>query len=136
MNTKISLTKTFKNNDHLLVLADKDDFSWTDNVLSASELTFLKHTTGQDIPYIFIPQEKRYIIVQFLKESKSESYNKEDARVAGNDILSLLSHYKIKSISIINRRKVNRTVDFLEGMALGNYQFLKYLMRKRIKQTI
>ena len=133
MNTKISLTKTFKNNDHLLILADKDDFTWTDDFLSASELAFLKHTTGQDIPYIFIPQEKRYIIVQFLKESKSESYNREDARVAGNDILSLLSHYKIKSVSIINRRKVNRTIDFLEGMTLGNYQFLKYFNEKKEK---
>lgn len=133
MNTKISLTKTLKNTSHLLVLADKDDFSWTDGVLNASELKFLKHTTGQNIPYVFIPQEKRYIIVQFLKEGSSESYNKEDARVSGNDILSLLSHYKIKTISIVNYRKTNRVIDFLEGMILGNYQFLKYFKQKSHK---
>ncbi|MEM1322557.1 MAG: peptidase M17 [Bacteroidota bacterium] len=133
MNTRISVTKTSKNTDHLLILADKNDFAWTANYLDEAELTFLKRTADQQIPYAFIPQEKRYIIVQYLKDNATESYDKEDARVAGNDILTLLAHYKIKTLTLINQRKLNRIPDYVEGMVLGNYQFLKYFREKKDK---
>ena len=126
MNTKISVTNAHKASDNLIILADNNDFAWASSFLDTTELTFLKQAAKIEVPYIFLAQKNRYIIVQYLKSLESESYNKEEARIAGNDLLSLISHYKIEKISLLNRCKDNRSSAFLEGMVLGNYQFLKY----------
>ncbi|MEM9823248.1 MAG: leucyl aminopeptidase [Bacteroidota bacterium] len=55
------------------------------------------------------------------------------ARIAGNEILTTLSHYKIKSVVISSFSKESQVVEFVEGMVLGNYQFLKYFKDKKEK---
>ncbi len=135
MNTKISVTNTHKGSDNLIILADNNNFAWASSFLDATELNFLKQSAKVDVPYIFLPQKNRCIIVQYLKDAESESYHKEEARIAGNEVLSLLSHYKIEKVTILNRQKVNRTPEFLEGMVLGNYQFLKYFNDRKDKEN-
>ena len=136
MNTKISVAKAFKKNEHLLVLADDDNFEWTATLLTKDETAFVKNAAKKEVPFLFLPQKDRSVIVQFLRNEQANDEDKEETRVAGSDILTLLSHYKIKSIGLLNRqKKVNNILDFVEGMALGNYQFLKYFKDKKEKEN-
>ena len=126
MNTRVSVVKSYKGTDNLLILADTDKLIWAKEFLSKAEQGFLKKAIKNEVPYVFIPQENRYIIVQFSKEGETISELKEEARLAGSEILSTISHYKIREVVIINQSVDNRALEYLEGMVLGNYQFLKY----------
>lgn len=135
MNTKISVTKSPKSTDNRLILSDYNDFAWAKDFLTKSELTFVKNAAKDKISSIFLPRTTGSVFVQFFKKQTDPSYEKEDARILGNEILSTLAHYKIKSITLSNYRKVNRSLEFVEGMALGNYQFLKYFKAKAEKAS-
>lgn len=133
MNTKVTVSEAFNSKDDLIILADCKDFNWTSSFLSDVETTFLKDAAKREVSCVFLPREKNAIIVQFLKENGTDSTSREDARIAGNEVLTLLSQYKMKSVTMVNKRLINRTLDFLEGMVLGNYQFLKYFNDKSEK---
>ena len=133
MNTTISVTKSLKSKDNRLILSDYDSFAWAKSFLSASEINFLKSASKNEVPSVFLPREAGACIIQFLKKEENIHYSREEARIAGNEILTTLAHYKIKSIVISNHCKENRVIEFVEGMALGNYQFLKYFKDKKEK---
>ena len=133
MNTKVTVSNAYKSTDDLIILSDVDNFDWAASLLSNSEITFLKNAAKKEVSFVFLPRDKSSLIVQFLKENGSVSLSREDARIAGNEILTLLSQYKIKTVTLVNKRPVNRVLDFLEGMVLGNYQFLKYFSDKKEK---
>lgn len=126
MNTKVTVSPSYKDNDHLIILADSDNISGISTFLNTNELSFLKTAIKKEVCYIVFPSSERLVFIHFLKDNKTESISREDARLAGNEILSQLSHHKVNSLVLINQRKINRTLDYLEGMVLGNYQFLKY----------
>ncbi len=133
MNTKVSVLRSHKSKDNLIILADNNNFSWTKDFLNSVEQTYLKKMAKREVSPILIPQENRILVIQFLNSCSNEAEERERARIAGCDILSTLSHYKISSIALIQRSKTNRISDFLEGMILGNYQFLKYFKDKIAK---
>lgn len=134
MNTKISVAKSFSENDHLLILTDDNNFEWSKGLLSKAELAFIKKAAKDEVPYLFLPQAKRHLIVQILEKSDTLHESKEDARMAGSEILTLLSHYKIEKITVLNKqKKEDFLLEYIEGMALGNYQFLKYFKNKKEK---
>lgn len=133
MNTKLTVVNAPKPTDTIIILADKSDLNWTNSYLSKNECTFLQAAIKRGVQHVFFPQKERAIIVQFLKLNGNESVNKEEARLLGNDILSLVEHYKIEQVALINHRPNNHVLEFLEGMVLGNYQFLKYFSNKKEK---
>lgn len=133
MNTKVAVTNTYKSKDNIIFLADHKDIEWTASLFNESEISFIKLAVRKELSYITIAQQERLVFIQFLKENGTESISREDARIAGNDLLSQLSNYKIGSVTVINQRVANRTLDFVEGMVLGNYQFLKYFNDKTDK---
>ncbi len=133
MNTKVSISRSNKYNDDLIFLTDKKDLSWATTVLSKTEVAYLKSAAKKEINFVFIPKVEKNIIVQFLKKGKNASYHKEDVRLAGNEILQLLSQNKIGKVEVVNQCKENNTLEYVEGMVLGNYQFLKYFNNKKEK---
>lgn len=135
MNTKVTVSSAYKDSDHLIILSDSNNISGFSSFLSANEIKFLKEAAKKEVPYIVFPNQKRLVIIHFLKDSETESTCREDVRLAGNEILSQLSHYKINSVVLINNREINHTIDYLEGMILGNYQFLKYFRDKAEKRN-
>ena len=135
MNTKISVSRLNKSKDSLIILSHKKDLTWAASILSTSEIDYLKSAAKKEINFVFIPKIKQNIIVQFLKKQKDSSYHKEDIRLAGNDILGTIGHYKIAKVEVINQCKENNILEYVEGMALGNYQFLKYLSDKKERKN-
>ncbi|HFB99377.1 MAG TPA: leucyl aminopeptidase family protein [Phaeodactylibacter sp.] len=135
MNTKISVSRTNAPKNDLIILCNKKDLAWATSILSASEVAYLKSAAKKEINFVFIPKTEQNIIVQFLKKQKNRSYHKEDVRLAGNEILAVLGHYKIEKVEVINHCKENNILEYVEGMALGNYQFVKYWTDKKERKN-
>lgn len=135
MNTKVTVSSAYKNSDHLIILADYNKLNGFSSFLNAEDKKFLKSSAQKEVPYVIFPKNGQLIIIHFLKENGTVSISREDARLAGNEILNQLSHYKVNSVVLLNQRKINRTLDYLEGMVLGNYQFLKYFNDKSEKKN-
>ncbi|MEM6964248.1 MAG: leucyl aminopeptidase family protein [Bacteroidota bacterium] len=49
--------------------------------------------------------------------------------------METLAHYKIEKVAIVNHCQENNTLEFVEGMVLGNYQFLKYFNDTKDKEN-
>ena len=133
MNTKVTVTRAYKKKDNLIFVSDYKDIEWAAAEFDKNETIFIQEAAAKELPLISFPQKDRLVFVQFLKENGTESTSREDARIAGNELLNCLSNYKIETVVVVNRRAINRTLDFVEGMVLGNYQFLKYFNDKKDK---
>ena len=67
------------------------------------------------------------VFVQFIKEEKDDFSRLENCRKAGDSIASAINDQKFSEIIIIDvDGMAAETLAFSEGIALGNYQFLKY----------
>jgi len=130
MNTKISVTKSIKSTDTLILLSDRNSLDWATEMLNEDGADYVKKAAKDDISSVFIPRQKGNLIVQFLHTNSEESLQREDTRLAGNELLTTINHYKIESVVITNVHTVNMLGDFVEGLALGNYQFIKYFKDK------
>ena len=130
MNTKISVTKSIKSTDTLVLLSDRKSLDWATEMLNEDGADYVKKAAKDDINSVFIPRQKGNLIVQFLQTNSEEALQREDTRLAGNELLTTINHYKIKSVVITNVHSVNMLSDFVEGLALGNYQFIKYFKDK------
>jgi leucyl aminopeptidase len=135
MNTKISIKRSNKYKDDLIILSNKNNLSWATDFLPKSDEAFLKSAAKKEINFVFIPNVDRNVVIQFLKKGGNASYQKEDVRLAGNEILQILSNYKVSKVEILNQCKENNTLEYVEGMALGNYQFLKYFKDRKEKEN-
>ncbi len=130
MNTNISVTKSINPTDTLILLADRKMLDWATEMLNEEGAGYVKKAAKKDINSVFVPRQKGNLIIQFLNSDQEESLRSEDVRLAGNELLATINHYKIESVVVSNVHPVNMLKDFVEGMALGNYQFIKYFKDK------
>lgn len=136
MNTKIKVVRSYKASENLIILAEKTRLVWTKSYLNEEEAAYVRKAAEEDINQIIFPKKDRLIVVQFLKKNGNLNESREESRISGSEILSKLEHYKAQSITLINERKKNHVLDFVEGMILGNYQFLKYHTDKKEKKNM
>lgn len=61
-----------------------------------------------------------------LDAGKTEYYTLEGARKAGHNLNKFLNGFKVKEASVYNASPNQLTIAFVEGLALSNYEFLKY----------
>ena len=70
------------------------------------------------------------------KEVAAKDKELEKTRKTGESLLGIINEYKIASVCIITTGpKKDETIAFAEGMALGNYQFLKYRKDREEKES-
>ena len=131
--TTLHSVATFSDSENLLILADEGHFEWADtffhDILTDLELQYLKQVAAQKIGFALIPHPERFVIVQFLKPFENEYIRREKARRAGAFLIQTLRHYKIEKITVLQRCELNMTSQYVEGLILGNYQFLKYVKK-------
>lgn len=135
MNTKVRIVKTFNKKENLVVLAEKSNLSWATDLLGKEEIAYLRSAIKNEISQIVFPKGNQIIVVQILKPQGSNEEQREEARISGAEMLHKLENYKAKKVTIINKRKANHVLDFIEGMILANYQFLKYFSDKKEKKN-
>ncbi|MFZ4739842.1 MAG: leucyl aminopeptidase family protein [Bacteroidales bacterium] len=95
---------------------------------SEEELGFISYQHDElEKELILLPKLERIIMIQFFK-NEGESYKiNEKCRKAGDKIAAFLNENKIASVLITDSCENQfAAYSLAEGMALGNYQFIKY----------
>lgn len=122
--------------NNLVFLVEKNQLDPLDTLLAPGELTFLGQAAEQDVVSFSFPRANGVVFVRILKPEKDPFIALEDARLAGNELLSEIRRYKIESVSVHNLCTENRALAFAEGLALGSYQFLKYFTKPAEKNLL
>ena len=131
MQTTIRLTPSFKTNDSLILLVD-DKGTLPKGVFSKPEMSFIKKELNADKKNIVINQYKRLVAIFQPEKSKDINKHLEKCRKTGDGILSTINKHKIGKIIIVDLiNQPEFALAIAEGLALGNYQFLKYQKNKK-----
>ncbi|MDF2437515.1 MAG: peptidase [Bacteroidota bacterium] len=125
--TTISKISSINNSQSVVLLCEKT--SNLDNYgLSKQETEFLKREINErEKKYVCFNQLNRYVFVQLI-DAKPEKYKTlEGLRKAASGIHNMLVQLKAEAITVIDvAGNAPETIAFTEGLALSNYQFLKY----------
>jgi leucyl aminopeptidase len=126
----------FRPDDHQLWLADKSNLLPLSNWLSDADFSFVKSMGERNLTHCFFPTVGKGTLIWLISsEKKSNSELAEEFRRAGCDALSELNRFKIGSIFIKKAGISSKNmIDFIEGMSLASYQFLKYFSKKELKE--
>ncbi len=104
--------------------------------LTADETDFIKkqHRNKQNV--ITINRYKNRLIFVYAETLGTKAKRYENYRTFGNEVQSVLNSAKVERavVHVITATK-QETLAFVEGMILGNYQFLKYFTEKDKKQN-
>ncbi|MGB0881401.1 MAG: leucyl aminopeptidase family protein [Vicingaceae bacterium] len=114
-----------KDNVAYLVTSDKD---LSPKDFSKEELAYIKKEIKAEQKQITINRLSNMAYIVVLG-TDSDYKSAEKARIAAHNLTSALNQAKIKSVTIVSDLAV--TGAFIEGVALTNYQFLKYFSDKK-----
>ncbi|MBA3648758.1 MAG: leucyl aminopeptidase family protein [Chitinophagales bacterium] len=123
---KITLSRKVLQKDHSIILANKDSDL---NAIGLPEeyIDIIKNQLKKDIKQIVIPSPAQIIYFVSVDESKEIYKTAESFRKAGNKALGIIHKHKLAGITIRNISSFKKAaLFFAEGMALGNYQFIRY----------
>jgi leucyl aminopeptidase len=125
MQTTIRLEKSYKDSDNLILLID-DKAALPRDIFNEQETEFIRKELKSDKKSISINQFKRLVLV-FQTDVKDLNKTLEKTRKAGDTFLSTINKHKVQKVIVVdtmNRPEI--ALAMAEGLALGNYQFLKY----------
>jgi len=118
------INKASLNNRIVIVSGEKDIASIG---LSKEQLAFVKNQIKLEKKSITVNTYDGFIFIYIIENKKTHFLTLEQCRLAGNGFLSAINSQKIAKIQVEDiSRKNLETLAFVEGLALGNYQFIKY----------
>jgi len=123
-------------NDHVVLIGAKDSH-FAEFLSTAEERKFLKQRLDNNKTQVSINQFSRQIFIQVLEADSKPVYQAmEELRNAASKILGEIRFHEIKSITIVHiDGSCDAALAYAEGLALSNYQFLKYLKDKDKKKS-
>ncbi|MDG1849363.1 MAG: leucyl aminopeptidase [Flavobacteriales bacterium] len=121
-------------NGHLIILGSLNS-DWSKFDLSANELAFIKLKLENGQKSIEINQYSRYVFIECFENNDEQFILFEDARKRGASITRKCNQAAVDDISIIDVTESCLSIYVAEGMALANYQFLKYFTESESKQN-
>lgn len=122
-----SIKRSGKLREHTVFLCNKRT-GLSSTGLSDKEIAFVrKQLEKNEKTCVVINQLGRIVIVQVV-ESKNQKYlTNEQWRRAGANLVPVCNEYKIAQLTVVDLlNDAETTLAFTEGLALGNYQFLRY----------
>ena len=123
----ISIKKTNKIGKGNLIIVSVDGANLKKYGFNPESIKYISSQIKLEKKIIQVNQEGQLSVIYIPEKKKSNYLSQEACRIAGNSIGSILNGQKIKSVQIIDAdKKPSETISIAEGMALGNYQFLKY----------
>jgi len=136
MQTTIQLASAFKGSDSLILLLD-DNASIPKGILSNTENNFVKSEWNAGRKTVTINQYKRFVMVCRLDSSKKDYAMLETCRRTGDGFAAALNKQKINRVVISDQAAhPGAALALAEGMALGNYQFLKYRSKGKKEEQV
>ena len=127
MQTIINTTSRLSKNDNLVfITADLKNLDA--KYLSNDEIQHIKRNFKEHKTTRFsFNHFNRWIFVQILEKERKKEFRLEDYRVSGAKLAPIINEYKIHSVVLFDAdNKAEEVLAFAEGLALANYQFLKY----------
>lgn len=105
--------------------------------LSPSEIDFARiEFEKKDKKLVVINQLRRLVILSVLDKKDKESPTLEACRKTGDKIAMLLNEAKKESVVVVDAiGDTKSTLALTEGIALGNYQFIKYKTKDVLKES-
>jgi len=127
MSISIKNTTTLNRRDHVVFLTD-DVKKLPASQISKKEKDYIRTEFKNKGKTVLINQYSRIACVVKISDSKKEKHNLfEEYRKTGFDFLARFNKAKAKQVVVVSfLGKPELTLAFAEGMALGNYQFLRY----------
>ena len=125
MHTIIHKVEVVSDVRHLVVFGSMDS-DWSKIGLSRVEHDFVTSKLAIGETSIHINQYSRSIFIELFREESSKSNNLEKARQRGSNLVKQFNQAKIEEVELISLSSSNYSLYVAEGMALANYQFLKY----------
>ena len=122
----ISLIKKIGKNDHLAIIADKNT-DWNKIKLTGIDSSLVRSQVKKDIRQIVFPSVSGITLISVIEQKEPVAQTEEVLRKAGHKLLANILKNKLSSVTLMNLSGIPLAVlPFAEGMAMGNYQFLKY----------
>ena len=137
MLPKISITDRSQEIEHLVLVVSSLK-ALPEGVFTASELKFIRRQ-HKDLKKDIISYNRleNWIYVYVIKEEKTDHKRLEECRKAGEKVGGMLNSQKAGNVVVFDHNDhPAETLAFAEGMALGNYQFLKYKSKSDKKNTL
>ena len=125
MHTIIHKVEVVSDVRHLVVFGSMDS-DWSKIGLSRVEHDFVTSKLAIGETSIHINQYSRSIFIELFREESSKSNNLEKARQRGANLVKQFNQAKIEEVELISLSSSDFSLYVAEGMALANYQFLKY----------
>jgi len=124
MDLLLSLSKQLPKQESMVLLckslSDIADFS-----LSKDEKYYLESSIKKEQNSMIINRYDYYLFIVICSDDL------EKIRLSAHDLHSTISKEKIKSLTVVDYSKnKSECLAFIEGLALSNYQFLKYFSNK------
>lgn len=119
-------SKLGANNNVAYLITSDNDLSTKD--FSKEEITYIKEELKAEQKQITINRLTNMVYIVVL-DAKTDYKAAETARIAAHKLTTTVNDAKIKTIAIVSDLAI--TAPFIEGMALSNYQFLKYFSDKK-----
>jgi leucyl aminopeptidase len=125
--TSIRKISTIPAKGHLVVLTGKNT-PLSDIGLSKEELSYVKGVFEKGDKKPAILNQLHRVIIVLAKDEKKEGYQAhESCRKMGASLISLFNDFKVEEATIADAISDGPAVlALIEGMALANYQFLRY----------
>jgi leucyl aminopeptidase len=134
---KVNIRKTqlYTFDENLILLVDKEtDFTGIN--LSLPEITFIKKEFDKKQDQVVLNRLNNWIIVQTFDNKKKSAQIKESLRKAGQTICDHLQKHKAEKIIVVDCiSSPGFAFALVEGVALSNYQFVKYFKDIKEKAT-
>ena len=127
MQTIINTTNRLSKNDNLVFITS-DLKNLDAKYFSNNEIQHIrKYYKEHKITSFSFNQFNRWIFVQVQEKERKKEFRLENYRVAGSKLTPVINEHKIHSLVLIDAdNKAEEILAFAEGMALANYQFIKY----------
>ncbi len=112
--------------DYIYIIDDEKKLSQVSD-LTKDELAFIKTSFLAEQTIVTINRFSYFVFIYLLKNKKTDAQTHEACRKTGADFSGICNKHKLGEITIANlSAHPYAAVLVAEGMALANYQFLKY----------
>lgn len=126
MSISIKKATSYSRNDHVVFLTS-DVKKLPSAHFGKKEIVYIKEGFKDKIRAVFINQYHRIACVVNIPNKKEPHDTSEAYRKSGSDVLGRYNKEGAKQVVVVSLLgKPELSLAFAEGMALGNYQFLKY----------
>jgi leucyl aminopeptidase len=123
-----------KSSPNLVVFIEREGVDNLSDCLTPEEFFFFRQAYQREVNSFFFPRKSGAVWVRVLKGGKESSIAREDARLAGAEVIKEVWKYKVDSVALRTYGSDHLLLSFAEGMALASFQFLKYVTKAEKKR--